>query len=1318
MRRRVFIVRTAAAGIAAAFLNPRDIAAERASQVGQLPANLLRNGDFQDDWLTQLPQNQTLHWAYANTFYNRRDFNPDGWTCTGSWQWLDADKPRSSRRLVLRSPSAQALQRIHWFAIHDERSVSGFPDAGGFPELRPLYSQAPERLVRDLTLRVRLRGEDVPSGAGGLELGLATLGNATTSDPLGSLVKPLVSSTVPFPGGTFGWQWLEARLPASEWLKAAAALPPDPARGAAPGRLLPSVISVLVRFEARAGQIELGAAELSDPGPGGPNLLPNSGFETVGADSYPAGWERPAKYGYFPPKHYYLFTTWHNALFPNRGRVETDELVTRTGTRSFKMIVPSGDEVFVASPVIRLNQREPRLIEVAAVVRTDRLCMLGIDGVDERGERLDGFSFIHKAPVSIGTDGWRLLRQVFRPRAPVASLRLMLCARGANGYTLDATGLQPQNNVVGTVWWDAIRVYEPESTPAELTARSVTPMSGEPTEISPHLEDLDLGERLFGLNGLTARVLNPKEAASFALRWEFTSPGEKQSKFDSPPVHVPAGGEAQLRVPYSLDEPCRAAYTEYRGRLTLVRNGRTLSGSNLWFSTWAVPIDLKLGSLYLRPEQVQFVRVNLGFSAATIAELALLRLEIVRRRTGRAIHSVDVPATPEALAAQRSRIPSGLRGDLASLLLADLDVSTLPVQPFSDPQRNWVVRVTALDRVGRSMASVQSEPFCRQAPEPPQPPIARVTIGRDNLLRVNDEPWMPWGGIYGFAPAYPGPTDPGKDGARDLRALPGWSMYDRFSGDLYTRRANDFNCARDVAGKITPRELIEKRWTEDNLYSSTAFAVPDAVFSTAELVAKAGGQAALDAYLNFCKRAPMVVATTPGIEEVFGLFHTATTSQLDGLRAVVEHLRRVTDKPVMVGHGGYWNRLEFEKVPYFQIYDPETEPLYPANLHTDLWPLVAGQEKVIWLRPQMYEDVPYERWRFHVYVELMRGCRGWQMAHGPGEASLMRGLHGEVEFMKPIVASADPGPPVRIEPWIEHWSRRYQGKTYIIAAATHGMAFGDWRPGGDSAPPAGRPRVTQAVAELQTLGAMFGLSDLARSSYGVHGVQYLPAVRAWLPGSRLVQWVRLDDKAARRGLAILVKADGRFMHAASWGRFDVSALRSDLLLPVWFLRTFYRHAIGFLGWKFEGLFAALDYIPNRAVDMGAAPAAGSWVRLEVELDRIGAAGKLLDGVGFIHSAGQIAWGRTSIIDPAGAEVEVWGDSLELPPDRLARTKISVGGVKAGTRVRVLFEDRELTAADGHFIDDFRGQDLYQRFGGGPRLGYGDAPVALHVYEVG
>jgi hypothetical protein len=365
----------------------------------------------------------------------------------------------------------------------------------------------------------------------------------------------------------------------------------------------------------------------------------------------------------------------------------------------------------------------------------------------------------------------------------------------------------------------------------------------------------------------------------------------------------------------------------------------------------------------------------------------------------------------------------------------------------------------------------------------------------------------------------------------------------------------------------------------------------------------------------------------------------------------------------------------------------------------------------------MYEDVPYERWRFHTYVELMRGCRGWQMAHGPGDASLVRGLHGELEFMKFIVASPDPGPAVRIEPWIEHWSRRHRGKTYIIAATTHGIGFGQWRPG-SSWPPAGRARVTEEPAERRDEANAYGLGGLLRGSYAAHGIQYLPAARSWPAGSRLVQWVRLDDEAARGGFAVLVKADARFTHAASWGSLGTGTIKINPLLAVWFLRTFYRHAIGFLGWDLKGLTAALQYIPGRAVDMGRAPAAGTWTRIELPLDKIGAANKLVDGIGFMHASGRIEWGRTSLLAPGGDELEMWGDDIQAAPERLAQVRIAVDGLRAGTRVRVLFEDRELRAASGHFVDDFRGRDLYQRFGGGPTLGYGDPPVALHVYEVG
>ena len=294
---------------------------------------------------------------------------------------------------------------------------------------------------------------------------------------------------------------------------------------------------------------------------------------------------------------------------------------------------------------------------------------------------------------------------------------------------------------------------------------------------------------------------------------------------------------------------------------------------------------------------------------------------------------------------------------------------------------------------------------------------------------------------------------------------------------------------------------------------------------------------------------------------------------------------------------------------------------------------------------------------------------------------------------------------------------RFSGSTVVRRRVPGGesLTFTDTRE--CPPPPTRRARVTEGGGrEVRDEANAYGQAIRPVSGYAAHGIQYLPAARAWPAGSRLVQWIRLDDAAARQGFAVIVKADGRFTRAAAWGGVTLAPLRG-LAGTLWFLRTFYRHAIGFLGWDLKGLPATLVYVPRKAVQIGSSPPAGVWTRLEILLDAIGAEGKLVDGVGFLHPAGRIEWGRTSIVTPGGDELEVWGESIALPPDRLARTKISVQGLRAGRRIRVLFEDRELTAAEGYFVDDFRGRDLYQRFGGGPTLGYGDAPVACHVYEV-
>lgn len=1288
--------------------------------LAQAPGNLLRNGDFQDDWITLLPEMKNHHWNYSSEFYDRRDFNPDGWTCKGSWLWLNAEQPAGKRRLILAGP-ADISQYVHWVAIHDDRALAGFPDAGGFPSLKSARSLRPETLLRDLSFRVRLSGQNVPAKAGIIEVGIGPA-VAPGSEAI-ALGKAIASASVSLPEGTYTAKEIEVKLPAAAYLQAvkaqAAKDPKEAAEIAKAGVELAGCVQVAIRFQGKTGRIEVLHADLHmSPGVAA-NLLANGGFENLDKTGYPIGWSKAVKYRYFPPGLYYIFNTWHNTRMANRGHAARDSLLPHAGKNSLRMIVPPGDEMAVLSDPIILNQKEARLIEVVAMVKTDRLCMLQIDARDQDGKRLDGFNFINKSPVSIGSDTWRQIRQVFKPRVPVKSLRLELCARGVNGYTLDDTGFQPQNNVVGTIWWDDVRLGEPESTAAELAARGVKPVVEQPVAAFVHLADLDLGERLLGDNVLRATVVNPGPPRTVSLVWAFMSPSGHLSTIKRPYALQPTG-RTLIELPYRIEERCPTAYKEYQGRLSLLDEKGQLAASELWFGTWTVPIDLDLGALYLQPDQKQFVRLNFGFSAAAMAGLKNVRLDVVGRGSGKILKTWTIDASPAAIEAQRKKIPADLRDDFANLLLADLDVSFLPVQPFADPQRNWLVRATAMSADGKVMGQVDSQPFCRLAHEAPQPPIQSVAIKKD-LVYINGQPWLPWGVTYGFNPVYAGPADPGAGKYRDLANLPAWGIYDRHSPEAHPRKRLDFNALRYVAGAITDPKLLEKRWQEENLYCSTAFATPDPVFSLDELFKKGGGKDKLDANLAYYRKAPMVVSVTPGIEEAFGLFHGATPAQLKGMEQAVDYLRKQSGRPVMVGHGGYFNRFEFERVPFFDIFDPETEPLYPANLHTDVAPIIKGKDKVVWLRPQMYESVPYERWRFHVFVEMMRGCRGWQVAHGTGDASLMRGLHGEVEFMKPILASADPGPKIEIEPWIEHWSRRHGDKVYLIAATTRGMALGSWETSDDAPPGGKKSRLTAGKDEVRDESNAYGAGIKTESGPACHGIQYLPDARSWPAGSRLVQLVKLDAKSPPKNVVVLVKADGRWIHAAAWttigGKTDLAYLKKDADTSYWFLNVFYRHAKGFLGWGRDLLPKAMDYIPAKTVDMGPPPPAGDWAKLEIPLDKLGAAGKLVDGVALLHEDGRVFWGRTSFLSPDDKETLVWGDSIELPPALLEKVSIRVPALKAGTKVKVLFEDREITAGDGVFADDFRGFDWYQRHGGGFGAGYGPAPVAVHLYEM-
>ncbi len=1261
--------------------------------------NLLRNGDFQDDWSTLLPELKNHHWNYTTEVYNRRDYNPDGWSLGGKWVWKDADKPHGQRKLVLASGS-RAVQSVNWVTINNSAKLAGWPDAGGFPGPEAVRTKQPLALVRDLEFRVKLSGTNV--GKDAVKLVVAWSSASPVDDPLGT--KRVASATVSAPEGTYAAKEVSVKLPAATWLAEARKDPLFAAQGA----LVPMAATVEIVFaDKSAGTVELIDAALVAPASTAPNVLPNPSFETVNKDKWPAEWTKPRKYRYFPPGVYYIFNTWHNSTSENRGNVFVDDIVRNQHRNALAMHLATGDEVFVASAPIPLNQTEARLIEVTAMVRTDQLAMFQIDAEDENGKRVDGFNFIHKAMPSVGTNDWREVRQVFRPAAPLKSIRLKLCARGTNGNTQDGTGPQPQQNADGMVWWDAVKVCEPESTAAELAARKVKEVASEAVEPRVYLDKLQFGERLLGKTYLTAEVVNPTKEQVRVKVGVHTIPGSSSIVTYCEPLTLAPNARAAVRIEHGDSQPTPAYYGS---RLGVIVSGTEMNGDyreRTYSGTrWPVAMDLRLGALYLQPDQKQFVRLNLGLTADALARVQRIDYEIVRlgtRATDKPLKTVSVPFAADTFEKQRAKIPDGLRGDFRNLLLADLDVSFLPLQPFADPQRNWVVRAVLIDARGTRMFQQDSPPFCRLAHDAPQPAITSVKINADGDFLVNDKPWMPWGVTYGHNPVYAGPAEGAK--VHDLANLKMWSLYDRHGGNLADRALWDINCLRHVEGPAIKQPQLEEMWKK-NLYASTVFLKP-----------RTAKEPWPDDLLKYLRTAPNVAAVSRGPEEAFGHFYPMTPAQLAELKAEVDALRAATGKPVMVGHGGYWTRLELEKVPFFDIFDPETEPWYPAPLHTDLAPLVAGKGKVMWLRPQMYESVPYERWRYHVYVELMRGARGWQIAHGPGDPSLLRGLHAELRHVQPFVYSKEKPPEVKIGPGFEHMTRKLGNKTLIVAATTHGIPFGNWRPFAAGGIPSLAVETAPSVAYGDEADGYKRADDPAAPKFVGHGIQYLPNPQKWPAGSKLVTRVYLD-KLEPKGLALLVKCDGRWTHAAQWGASDYSALRTDPATSLWFLHTFYRHSRGFLGWGDKVPDQALELIPKTFEKGGLMPATRGWTPIEIPLDKIGATDKLLDGVGFLHpGTGGVLWTGTKIVGPDGNALAVFNDVLDVAdPTVRKQTKVFVAGLKKGTKVRVLFEDRELVAEDGFFVDDFRGADLYQRFGG-ERSGHGSAPVALHLYEV-
>ncbi len=151
------------------------------------------------------------------------------------------------------------------------------------------------------------------------------------------------------------------------------------------------------------------------------------------------------------------------------------------------------------------------------------------------------------------------------------------------------------------------------------------------------------------------------------------------------------------------------------------------------------------------------------------------------------------------------------------------------------------------------------------------------------------------------------------------------------------------------------------------------------------------------------------------------------------------------------------------------------------------------------------------------------------------------------------------------------------------------------------------------------------------------------------------------------------------------------------------------------------------------------PSEGSWHRIEMDARQLGLVGKLVDGFAYLTKNGRALWDY-SALERNGKVIRVFNeDTAGIDRALLGKVRINVPGLKAGTKVRALFEERTITAGDGGFVDNFHGVDTYGYEAGGvtgnmfgtvkddnrdlPRLmpsgyGYTYGPTAVHIYEIG
>lgn len=1080
-------------------------------------------------------------------------------------------------------------------------------------------------------------------------------------------------------------------------------------------------------------------------------LVPNAGFEKLNVDGSPTGWSPARKSLRYFGRTYYVWRDWFHFFGLPRGANVVDSLVVRSGKNSFRMNVPPGDDKYIESSAIPLKQTGPQKMLVQFNYNTVLLANMFVQVVDEEGHEIFGQNI-----TPGNSHGWRTFHAEFLPRRAaqkpgsasagadlygpdgdpisVKSCRVRIGAKGVNGSPMDDINEWINVNHAGALWVDNVVLQESQSTKEQLVARGLQPLPLDALSKSVTIQTIDLGERLYGENVATIRIRNGGDhplsgTATLTLRGPFVERDPKKTgganstiessapaSADQPkpvsesrrvPYRVSSGGETTIEIPYHFTQLLKDWRSEYRLQLSLFSGNQV----EIPLGTWSQQALVDVERAYAFPEfKTQRVFVNLGIARRTLAQSNKLLLNVHRARDHQIVYQKEIPNFRELLAGfNQTPLPEGFEGDSTNFFIAEFPLDALPVHPQTKPTRDHYVTISGIGSAARDSAAdfVGTSPrFGRmEAHNEKLDSIRSVTIDPGNYLRINNKPFFSRGHLWMQQNFGPGPL---------ARQNTEWKKYgfNNRAGIQFPLQESNPQDRQFGAG-------VDDLWNLHNMYLGS------------QMISQKGPMSpAIQADIRKWLAKPNII----GIHFVPWEGSPAGTPA-EAVQYAHDIKGQIGSRPLWISAGWFAPAVNGMIEPWKSVmphdwFVPENNSYFqPSQLDKEILPLKRGTPCVLGTYVNVFNDAPYNVQRFEHWTEIIRGHTGYMEIGKPGDQTLMAGMNGELRHIESFLFSQERAPSVQASPEVPHLVRSNKQGSYLLATNAGPVIGGDWE-WSDKLKVHGRGSHTGTTLWDRLHNYM--------KDYRAHWFKDAPAI-TMSKGDRIVQYVYIPSDEKVKHLTLMVRGNGAWRQHAVWGDFNHEHF-TDSGVRLWLAKDMHQMswgtiAIGFCGAEGHSPnnpdLLKYTFTADQYHKLGALPRTGQWVRLEVPVEELGLVGAVVDGVGFVNQGGKVWWERTLLVHNGREEVLLDG-SVGAPPSALKNVRFNVEGLKAGTKIQVAFEEREIIAKDGYFQDDLSGEEGYRNqwvgiygdklgetgyYGDGVFYNYNGGKVAARLYEI-